>query len=88
MALGRVCAQKHAPTGDLDLEIEIVKVTGRPAVWFIYNMGFVVKTAKSLFAIDLHHRRAELLAPKLDFALITHNHGDHYTERFYKARGG
>ena len=69
-------------------EIESVKVTGRPAVWFIYNMGFVVKTAKSLFAIDLHHRRAELLAPKLDFALITHNHGDHYTERFYKAMDG
>jgi ribosomal protein L17 len=69
-------------------EIESVKVTGRPAVWFIYNMGFVVKTAKSLFAIDLHHRRAEMLAPKLDFALITHNHGDHYTERFYKAMDG
>ena len=69
-------------------EIERTKVTGRPAVWFVYNMGFVVKTAKSLFAIDLHHRRAELLAPKLDFALITHNHGDHYTERFYKAMDG
>jgi len=69
-------------------EIESVKVTGRPAVWFIYNMGFVVKTAKSLFAIDLHHRRAELLAPKLDFALITHNHGDHYTDRFYRAMDG
>ena len=56
-------------------EVERTKVSGRPAVWFVYNMGFIVKTAKSLFAIDLHHRRAELLAPKLDFALITHNHG-------------
>ena len=65
--------------------IAVAEVTGRPAVWYIYNMGFVVKTAKSLFAIDLHHRRAELLAPKLDFALITHNHGDHYTDLFYRA---
>ena len=66
-------------------EVERTQVADRPAVWFVYNMGFVVKTAKSLFAIDLHHRRAEVLAPKLDFALITHNHGDHYTDLFYNA---
>ena len=66
-------------------EVERTQVADRPAVWFVYNMGFVVKTAKSLFAVDLHHRRAELLAPKLDFALITHNHGDHYTDLFYNA---
>jgi len=54
----------------------------RPAVWYVYNMGLVVKTPKTLFAVDLHHRRAEELAPLLDFALITHNHDDHYTERF------
>ena len=66
-------------------EVERTQVVDRPAVWFVYNMGFVVKTAKSLFAVDLHHRRAELLAPKLDFALITHNHGDHYTDLFYNA---
>ena len=53
-----------------------------PAVWYVYNMGLVVKTPKTLFSIDLHHRRAEELAPLLDFALITHNHNDHYTERF------
>lgn len=53
-----------------------------PAVWYVYNMGLVVKTPKSLFSIDLHHRRAEEFAPFLDFALITHNHNDHYTERF------
>ena len=45
-------------------------------------MGLVVKTPKSLFSIDLNHRRAEEFAPMLDFALITHNHDDHYTERF------
>ena len=66
-------------------EIKSVKVTGRPAVWLVYNMGVIVKTANSLFAIDLQHRRAEELAPLLDFALITHNHGDHYTQRFYRA---
>ena len=59
-----------------------VKDLNRPAVWYLYNMGIVVKTPERLFAIDLHHRRAEEFAPLLDFACITHNHGDHYTERF------
>jgi L-ascorbate metabolism protein UlaG (beta-lactamase superfamily) len=48
-------------------------------------MGLIVKTPKTMFSIDLHHRRAEDFAPFLDFALITHNHGDHYTERFKEA---
>ena len=69
-------------------EVKSTVVTGRPAVWFVYNMGFIVKTPKSLFAIDLHHRRAEELAPMLDFALITHNHSDHFTDRFYNAMNG
>jgi len=66
-------------------EVKATEVTDRPAVWFVYNMGFLVKTAKTFFSVDLHHRRAEELAPMLDFALITHNHLDHYTERFYAA---
>ena len=136
MAMGQVCAQKHAPTGDPDLDMrqdEIDAITpqdfkaywtpgtqllgeqlaelvarfpvlGRleaafdkvfreakdtvvadidhPAIWYVYNMGLVVKTPKTMFSIDLHHRRAEEFAPLLDFALITHNHNDHYTERF------
>ena len=53
-----------------------------PAVWYIYNMGLIVKTPRTMFSIDLRHRRAEEFAPFLDFALITHNHGDHYTEPF------
>ena len=61
------------------------KVADRPAVWFLYNMGIVVKTRETCFAIDLMHRRGEEIAPCLDFALITHNHGDHYTEAFYGA---
>ena len=61
---------------------------GAPAVWFVYNMGIVVKTAQRLFSVDLNHRFAERLAPSLDFALITHNHFDHYTQRFYDAMDG
>ena len=60
----------------------VVDDVSHPAVWYVYNMGLIVKTPQTLFSIDLHHRRAEELAPLLDFALITHNHNDHYTERF------
>ena len=59
-----------------------------PAVWSVYNMGYIVKTRESLFSIDLHHRRALEFAPFLDFALITHNHADHYRPPFYKAMNG
>lgn len=54
-----------------------------PAVWSVYNMGYIVKTRKSLFSIDLVHRRDAEFAPLLDFALITHNHGDHWRQGFY-----
>ena len=64
-------------------EIPETKVTDVPAVWLVYNMGVVVKTRQSLFSIDLVHRRAPELAPQLDFALITHNHNDHYSKAFY-----
>ena len=60
----------------------VVSDINHPAIWYVYNMGLVVKTPKALFSIDLNHRRAAELAPLLDFALITHNHGDHYTEQF------
>lgn len=69
-------------------EISETKVADVPAVWLVYNMGVVVKTSQSLFSIDLVHRRAPELAPKLDFALISHNHGDHYTREFYRAMDG
>ena len=60
----------------------VVTDINHPAIWYLYNMGLVIKTPKTLFSIDLHHRRAEEFAPFLNFALITHNHNDHYTERF------
>ena len=65
-------------------EIEEMEVTERPAVWYVYNMGVIVKTPKALFSIDLSHRLAPMIADKLDFAVISHNHLDHYTERFYQ----
>jgi hypothetical protein len=61
------------------------KVDKVPAVWSLYNMGYIVKTRESLFAIDLVHRRAPEFAPLLDFALVTHNHGDHCHQALYRA---
>lgn len=69
-------------------EIPETKVGDVPAVWLVYNMGVVVKTRESLFSIDLVHRRATELAPQLDFALISHNHDDHYSQDFYRAMNG
>ena len=69
-------------------EVKSTVVTDKPAVWLVYNMGVIVKTKESCFSIDLKHRKAPEIAPLLDFALITHNHGDHFTEEFYKAMNG
>ena len=70
-------------------EIDATTVGDIPAIWSVYNMGYVVKTREALFSIDLVHRRAAAeLAPRLDFALITHNHGDHYLLDFYRAMDG
>ena len=69
-------------------EVKACCVTDVPAVWHVYNMGYVVKTPNALFSIDLNHRLDCELAPSLDFALITHNHNDHYRNPFYKAMDG
>ena len=70
-------------------EAKETKVSGdRPAVWSVYNMGYIVKTREAMFSIDLVHRRAAEFAPLLDFALITHNHGDHWRQDFYQAMNG
>ena len=66
-------------------EVKDTTVGDIPAVWSVYNMGYIVKTRESLFSIDLVHRRDLEFAPLLDFALITHNHGDHHRLEFYKA---
>ena len=69
-------------------EVRETVVTDKPAIWLVYNMGVIVKTKQSCFSIDLKHRRAPEIASRLDFALITHNHGDHFTEEFYRAMDG
>ena len=62
-------------------EIPTTKVKrGNVAIWQLYNMGYVVKTNKQCFGIDLHHKHATQLAPLIDFLLITHNHSDHQWE--------
>ena len=68
-------------------EVRETAVTDAPAVWYVYNMGVIVKTRESCFAIDLCHRKAAEAVPLLDFALVTHNHGDHWTREFVKAMG-
>lgn len=70
-------------------EVKETVVSGAaPAVWSVYNMGYIVKTPESLFSIDLVHRRDVEFAPLLDFALITHMHGDHWRQEFYGAMNG
>ncbi|MBR0192072.1 MAG: MBL fold metallo-hydrolase [Thermoguttaceae bacterium] len=70
-------------------EVKETVVTGdAPAVWSVYNMGYIVKTREVLFSIDLVHRRDWEFAPMLDFALITHNHGDHWRQEFYRPMNG
>lgn len=64
------------------------KVGDVPAIWLVYNMGLLVKTRETFFSVDLCHRLAPTLAKELDFALITHNHNDHYTRAFYRAMDG
>lgn len=66
-------------------EARAAEIGDVPGVWSIYNMGYIVKTRKAFFAIDLVHRRGPELAEELDFALITHNHGDHRDLRLYGA---
>lgn len=58
-----------------------VVATDTVVLWHVYNMGYVVKTADSCFALDLHHRRGEELIPLLDFIAVTHDHTDHRTAR-------
>ena len=63
-------------------EVETVQPDADSVIlWHVYNMGYIIKTAETCFAIDLHHRRSEELIGKLDFLLVTHNHDDHYTTR-------
>lgn len=66
-------------------EIRRTRVREGLAVWFIYNMGYVFKTPRTCFGIDLEGRGVERLAPDLDFLLNTHEHGDHVHEPLFRA---
>ena len=69
-------------------EARETKVESIPAIWSVYNMGYIVKTPAALFSIDLVHRRAPEFAPFLDFELVTHNHADHFHPELYEAMDG
>ena len=59
-------------------EIKKTKVApGTVAIWNVYNMGYVVKTPKHTFGIDIIHKHIEEIAKDLEFVLVTHKHGDH-----------
>lgn len=67
-------------------EARATTVTGdTPAVWYVYNMGILVKTREAFFAMDLSHRLAPVIADELDFAVVSHIHGDHHMQEFYNA---
>ena len=51
---------------------------GTVMIWYLYNMGFVIKTPSCCFGVDIHHRHAVKLEPLLDFVATTHAHEDHY----------
>ena len=67
-------------------EIPATKVKkGEVVMWQLYNMGYVIKTDKQCFGIDLYHKHVEKLATLIDFMLITHRHADHYSKAMVEA---
>ena len=46
-------------------------------IWFLYNMGVIVRTPSGCYGIDVNHRWADQLEPYLDFICVSHNHNDH-----------
>lgn len=66
-------------------EIRGTKVIRGAAIWKLYNMGYIVKTKDACFALDLNQRGSEALADVLDFAVVSHVHGDHNNTSFLDA---
>ena len=58
---------------------------GEVVMWQLYNKGYVIKTDKQCFGIDLYHKHVEKLAPLIDFMLITHRHAYHYSKAMVEA---
>lgn len=55
-----------------------------PAAWLVYNNGYLMKSGELLFSLDISHPDLVDYVSKLDFAMITHNHEDHYQAAFYQ----
>jgi len=53
-------------------------------MWYLYNMGYIIKTPTGCFGIDLKHKYSEKLVGLIDFLLISHRHGDHFDEDMVK----
>ena len=66
-------------------EVRTTKVKeGTVAVWLLYNMGYIVKTPTTTFAIDLYSKYTERLLDMIDFGMVTHAHSDHNNIAFTK----
>jgi L-ascorbate metabolism protein UlaG (beta-lactamase superfamily) len=57
-------------------DVRAAKVMRGAAIWFVYNMGYIVKTPDACFAFDLVIDDPSI-ARDLDFLLISHKHADH-----------
>ena len=51
---------------------------GTIMMWYLYNMGYIIKTPTCCFAIDIKHKNSKRLVDLIDFLLITHRHNDHF----------
>lgn len=58
-------------------EIAAARVRRGVAMWHLYNMGYVIKTANFCCGIDIQCRDAPKLAAMLDVLLVSHGHADH-----------
>ncbi len=59
-------------------EIRNTRVERGVQVWAMYNMGLIVKTPRTVFAIDLVQSDPDAFAEVLDFIVISHVHPDHF----------
>lgn len=66
-------------------EIERTQVEQGAVMWQLYNMGMVVKTKDATYGIDIRSRDSARLVDDLDFAIVSHRHGDHYDPAFVEA---
>lgn len=63
-------------------EIKNTKLSHGAVIWKLYNMGYVIKTREACFGIDLVFPGSKELVDVLDFAIVSHVHGDHFDKNF------